>query len=123
LYRELGCGTLLNLRTVYLNWRNGGPEPLQYLAELDPAAVHEIHLAGGELAGPYADLSSQRTPPEVWSWAFEFVPRFKNLRAITFEFHESSFDRLGITAIVNELKCMHLLAHLVIRPKEVSYAD
>ena len=123
LYRDLGCGILLDLHTVYLNWRNGGPTPQKYLEELDPAAVHEIHLAGGdEPTGFHTRPRSYRTPPEVWSWAFEFVPRYKNLRAITFDFDEKHFDHLGVTAIANELKCMHLLAHLVIRPREAAYA-
>ena len=47
-------------------------------------------MAGGdELAGVYTDSHSRVPPPEVWAYAYEFVPRFSRLRGITFEFQES----------------------------------
>lgn len=49
LYRELGCGTLLDLHNLYVTWRNGGMDPWEYVAELDPACVQEIHLGGGDV--------------------------------------------------------------------------
>jgi uncharacterized protein len=113
LHSEFGCGVLLDLHNLLVNWKNGGPEPRRYLAELNPDAVEEIHLAGGdELAGFYTDSHSRLTPNDVWSWAFEFVPRFRNLHALTFEFHESYFERLGTPAIASELAHMRALADM-----------
>jgi hypothetical protein len=50
------------------------------------------------------------TPDEVWSWAYEFAPRFTNLKAIVFEFHESYFEKIGLDGIVGELERMRELA-------------
>lgn len=111
IYSELSCGTLLDLHNLYVGQLNGVLSPIEYLEELDPACVQEIHLAGGdELAGFYTDSHSGLTPKEVWSWAYQFGPNFSNLRAIVFEFHESYLERLGLAGIAGELERIHELA-------------
>jgi uncharacterized protein (UPF0276 family) len=111
LHSELNCGTLLDLHNLYVGMLNGVLSPREYLEHLHPECVQEIHLAGGhELAGFYTDSHSGVTPGEVWSWAYEFGPRYKNLKAIVFEFHESYFERLGLRGIVAELERIHELA-------------
>jgi uncharacterized protein (UPF0276 family) len=111
LHAELGCGTLLDLHNLYVGQRNGTLSPPEYLQELNPDCVQEIHIAGGdELSGFYTDSHSRLTPDEVWEWAYRFGPDFKNLKAIVFEFHESYFERLGLAGIVGELARMHELA-------------
>ena len=87
LYSELDCSTPLDLHNLYVGQQNGILSPLEYLEQLNPNCVQEIHIAGGdELAGFYTDSHSRLTPDEVWAWAYKFGPRFKNLRAIVFEF-------------------------------------
>jgi len=111
LWEEEACGTLLDLHNLYVSFRNGGTDPRHYLEQLNPDAVVEIHMAGGdELAGFYTDSHSRLTPPEVWEYAYEFVPQCSRLRGITFEFHESYFERLGLSAIIGELESLHELA-------------
>ena len=111
LYAEGHCGTLLDLHNLYVGWRNGGTSPEAYLEELDPDAVEEIHLAGGDdFAGFYMDSHSGLTPPEVWRYAFQYVPRFRRLRAITFEFQETYYERLRPDGVAAELTRMHELA-------------
>jgi uncharacterized protein len=111
LHSELNCGTLLDLHNLYVGQQNGILSPHEYLEQLDPDCVQEIHIAGGdELAGFYTDSHSRLTPSGVWALAYRFGPRFKNLRAIVFEFHESYFERLGLRGIVSELERMHELA-------------
>lgn len=111
LYTELNCGTLLDLHNLYVGMRNEVLSPFEYLEQLNPDCVYEIHLAGGdELAGFYTDSHSGLTPSEVWSWAYKYGPRFKNLRAIVFEFHESYFEKLGLDGISGELERIHGLA-------------
>jgi uncharacterized protein (UPF0276 family) len=114
IYSDADCGTLLDLHNLYVGFLNGVLSPLEYLEKLNPDCVQEIHLAGGhELAGFYTDAHSGPTPSAVWSWAYEFGPRFKNLRAIVFEFHESYFEKLGLRGIAGELERMHELADAV----------
>ena len=111
LYREVHCGMLLDLHNIYVGWRNGAVSPDDYINALDSDGVMEIHLGGGdEFAGFYMDSHASLTPPEVWRFAFDYVPRFKNLRAITFEFQETYYDTIGPDALVDELKRMHELA-------------
>lgn len=114
LYVEIGCGTLLDLHNLFVQSVNGTLSPREYLRQLNPDCVFEIHLAGGdELAGFYTDSHSRLTPDEVWSWAYEFAPRFRNLKAIVFEFHESYFEKIGLNGIVGELERMRELAENV----------
>lgn len=114
LYAEADCGTLLDLHNLFVGLRNGVLSPLEYLEQIDPESVQEIHLAGGhELAGFYTDSHSGLTPGEVWEWAHHFGPRFRNLRAIVFEFHESYAAKLGLKGIAGELERMHALAEAV----------
>ena len=111
LYAGGHCGTLLDLHNLYVSWRNGGTPPEAYLEELDPDAVEEIHLAGGDdFAGFYMDSHCDVTPPDVWDLAYEVVPRFGRLRAITFEFQETYADQIGMPALEEELRRMHALA-------------
>ena len=111
LYSELECGTLLDLHNLYVGMLNGVLSPQEYLEQINPDCVQEIHLAGGhELGGFYTDSHSGVTPAEVWSWAYKFAPRFTNLKAIVFEFHESYFEKLGMRGIAAELERMHELA-------------
>ena len=111
LYREGCCGTLLDLHNIHVSALNDGMPCEDYLAALDPDAVEEIHLGGGDdFAGFYMDSHSSLTPPEVWRLAWDHVPRFRRLRAITFEFQETYFEAIGADALVGELERMHALA-------------
>jgi uncharacterized protein (UPF0276 family) len=114
LHAETGCGMLLDLHNLYANSLNLGISLEEYLAELNPEIVGEIHLAGGDLLkGFHTDSHSRPTPATVWTWANEWAPRFPNLAAITFEYHESYHKRLGLAGIAREIDLMHELASKV----------
>jgi uncharacterized protein (UPF0276 family) len=111
LHREGVSGTLLDLHNLLVNVRNGGADPVAYLESLDLDAVEEVHLAGGDDAeGFYMDSHSTLTPEYVWELAHAYLPRCRNLRAITFEYQESYFVELGLPALTAELERMHVLA-------------
>lgn len=114
LWRDHGCAMLLDLHNLHANQLNLGWDVDAYLAALDPAIVVELHLAGGDwLHGHYTDSHSRPTPAPVWDWAHRWAPRFPNLRAITYEYHESYQARLGLDSVPAELEGMHALADAV----------
>lgn len=118
---ETGCGMVLDLHNLYANTVNLGISAEDYLSEINPEIVREIHLAGGDwLKGHYTDSHSQRTPPPVWQWAYEWAPRFPNLAAITFEYHESYHKRLGLSGIAEEIEMMHDLSGAVATARSVA---
>jgi uncharacterized protein (UPF0276 family) len=91
-----GCGLLLDVHNVYTNARNHGFDALGFVDAIDLARVVEVHIAGGnELAGMYTDSHAGPCPPEVWTLLAHVAARAPNLRAVTFEFHESYFPLLG----------------------------
>lgn len=111
LHRAGLCGTLLDLHNLLVGERNGGLDAVSYLDALDLDAVEEVHLAGGDAhEGFYMDSHSTLTPPELWELAYTYLPRCRNLRAITFEYQESYFEDLGLRGIAGELERIHDLA-------------
>lgn len=111
LHRETGCGMLLDLHNLYANTLNLGISAEDYLCEINPYIVKEIHLAGGDwLKGHYTDSHSRTTPSQVWDWAYKWAPQFPNLAAITFEYHESYQKRIGLEGVAKEIELMHDLA-------------
>jgi uncharacterized protein len=50
------------------------------------------------------------TPDVVWELAYEYLPRCRNLKAITFEYQESYFEDLGLPTLAAELERIHVLA-------------
>ena len=111
LYRDGYCGTLLDLHNLHASALNDGMSPDDYIRALDPLAVEEIHLGGGDdFAGFYMDSHSSLTPAHVWRLAFDYAPTFPRLRAITFEFQETYYDRIGAEALIDELRRMQELA-------------
>lgn len=111
LYRQTGCGMLLDLHNLGASTRNLGISADDYLAELDPEIVVEIHLAGADRSIELpADSLSRPMLDEAWQWANTWAPRFHNLAAITYEYRESHHRRHGLGGIGRELELMHDLA-------------
>jgi uncharacterized protein (UPF0276 family) len=91
-----GCGVLLDLHNVYTNSVNHRLKAADYLDNLDLKNVMEIHIAGGApMMGFHADSHNGPVLEGVWEMLEYVVPRARNLRGVTFEFHESSFDVMG----------------------------
>ena len=105
LTRRTGCGVLLDVHNLYANARNHGFDAKGFLAELDLTTVVETHVAGGtEYAGMYTDSHSGPCPQPVWELLEYLVPRAPNLRAVTFEFHDSYYGTLGPAGVRAELQ-------------------
>lgn len=99
-----GCGVLLDLHNLYANARNHGFDEHEFLDELDLTRVVEMHIAGGtEFAGMYTDSHSGPCPERVWQLLDYVAPRAPNLRAVTFEFHDSYYGLLGPAGVRAQL--------------------
>lgn len=104
LMRRTGCGLLLDLHNVYTNVCNHGFDAERFLAALDLGAVVEIHVAGGErMMGFHTDSHTGPVDERVWDLLAFVAPRATNLRAVTFEFHESSWPMLKDDGVLAQL--------------------
>lgn len=68
LARRTGCGILLDLNNLYVNAVNFGFDPFVRLADLAPAAIGEMHLAGHtSVEACLIDTHGARVCDEVWA--------------------------------------------------------
>jgi uncharacterized protein (UPF0276 family) len=68
LARRTGCGILLDINNLYVNAVNFGFDPVARLAELSPASIGEIHLAGHDATGDcLIDTHGARVCAAVWT--------------------------------------------------------
>jgi uncharacterized protein (UPF0276 family) len=68
LARRTGCGVLLDINNLYVNAINFGFDPIGRLADLPPAAIGEMHLAGHtSVDGCLIDTHGARVCDEVWA--------------------------------------------------------
>lgn len=93
---QSGSGLLLDLHNLYCNAVNYEFSGHRFLDELDLDFVIEAHIAGGSmLGGMYADSHSGAPPEAVWDLLVDLRERARNLRGVTFEFHDSYLPVIG----------------------------
>lgn len=104
LARQSGCGLLLDVHNLFVNSRNHGIDPDDWLARLDLSKVIEIHVAGGmEVGGFYVDAHSGRAPETVWRLLHDVLARAPNVAAIVFELLGSWYETVGREGLRDEL--------------------
>ena len=108
-----GCGLLLDVHNVYANALNHGFDAAAFVGALDLSNVVEVHVAGGEeMQGMYTDAHSGPVPEPVWDLLRQVVADAPHVRAVTFEFHESYYPRLGVAGVRQELEqARHIWEH------------
>jgi hypothetical protein len=101
---QTGCGLLLDIHNVYVNSRNHGFDPWNFLGSLDLTRVVEIHLAGGmEMNGFYLDAHSGACPDAVWKLLEDLLPQAPNVAGIVFEVFGTYYPRMGHELLKQEL--------------------
>jgi uncharacterized protein len=66
--RRADCFILLDVNNVYVNGRNHGNSPSEYLSGVPAERVAQYHLAGHEDHGQYVlDTHDHQVPDEVWA--------------------------------------------------------
>lgn len=120
LCRRSGCGVLLDLHNLYTNALNHHFSAQAYLDHLDLAQVTEIHIAGGvPMMGFHTDSHTGPVLEGVWELLERTLPRATSLRGVTFEFHESSFGRLGESGVFEQIERARSLVHTYV-PQSLS---
>jgi uncharacterized protein (UPF0276 family) len=75
--RRSGCGVLLDVNNIWVNSRNHGFDPAEFLAAIDPQSIEEIHLAGFESQGALlVDTHSRPVTGDVWALYRAAIDRF-----------------------------------------------
>ena len=99
-----GCGVLLDLHNLYTNAVNHGFSATEYLDNLNLDHVVEIHIAGGvPMMGFHTDSHTGPVIGPVWRLLEHTIPQARNLKGVTFEFHESSYGLLGEAGILEQI--------------------
>jgi uncharacterized protein (UPF0276 family) len=99
-----GCDLLLDLHNVYTNAFNFRFDAASFLMQFDLSRVVEIHVAGGSLMmGFHTDSHTGGVATEVWDLLAKIAPLCKNLRGVTFEFHESSWPMLYTAGVLEQI--------------------
>lgn len=77
------CGILLDVNNVYVNARNHGFDPIEYLDGIPPERVGQFHLAGHSDKGSYLlDTHDAEVPGAVWDLYRAAVRRFGRVPAL-----------------------------------------
>lgn len=77
------CDILLDLNNIYVNSRNHGFDPGQYLDGIPPGRVRQIHLAGHSRQGRLLiDTHDHPVPEPVWALYASAVQRFGGVAAM-----------------------------------------
>ncbi|MES2921205.1 MAG: DUF692 domain-containing protein [Verrucomicrobiota bacterium] len=95
LCHDTGCGLLLDIHNVYANARNHGFDPREFVSQIDPEIIVELHIAGGdEFMGMYTDSHAGPVAEPVWENLEHALTHAPGVRAVTYEFHESYYRQL-----------------------------
>lgn len=110
LCKATGCGILLDIHNLFANQLNGRQSIETFLNQVPLEHIVEIHIAGGsEMNGFWLDSHSGPIDDRLMVLTKEYVPHFKNLKAITYEIFESYIPTVGAKGIINELEKVRLL--------------
>ena len=98
-----GCGLLLDVTNLFINSRNHGFDPLQWLHEIEPRHIVQLHIVGYSRSGSrYADSHAAPIQDELIELAREVV-RHAPVKAVVLERDEDFPDVAGIEVEIAKL--------------------
>jgi uncharacterized protein (UPF0276 family) len=104
-----GCGLLLDVTNLFINSRNHGFDPLEWLGQLDLNRVAQLHLVGyAQENGRYVDSHAAAMQAEVLELAAEILRRAP-VRAVILERDAEFSDHAALNTELAKLGS--LLAH------------
>lgn len=100
-----GCGLLLDVYNLHCDAHNNAFDTTEFLNELDLAAVHEVHVAGGVEHGDFLlDIHSRAVAEPTLALARRVMDLAPRLALVTFELLDEVFPTWGEELIVRELR-------------------
>lgn len=92
---ETSCGLLLDVHNIYANARNHNFDSREFISQVDPGIVVEMHVAGGdEFQGMYTDSHCGPVSELVWEILECALQHAPDTRGVTYEFHDSYYQEL-----------------------------
>ncbi|HVU98718.1 MAG TPA: DUF692 family protein [Puia sp.] len=99
-----GCGILLDLHNVLVNQKNGRQGVREFIRQIPPESVYEIHLAGGrEYQGYYLDAHAGLISRELEDIAREAIRMLPNVKAVFFEIFPTYLEAMDNRALCLEM--------------------
>lgn len=114
LCRATGCRLLLDVNNVYVSAHNHGFDPMVYLADLAPASIAQIHLAGHSAGHEFLiDTHDRAVTDGVWTLYEAAVERFGAVPTMI----ERDADIPPLASLLEELSRVRTILHTARRTK------
>lgn len=98
---------LLDIHNLYANQLNGRQPVLDFVNQINPERIVQIHMAGGFThKGYYLDAHSGTSNDEVFNLYEKIVKELPNLKAVTFEMQPENLNFVSETDIRKQLEKM-----------------
>jgi uncharacterized protein (UPF0276 family) len=104
LCERAGCGLLLDVTNLFINSRNHGFDPLQWLREIEPRHIVQLHIVGySRRDGRYTDSHAAPIQDELIELAREII-RHAPVQAVILERDEDFPDVAGLEVEIAKLQ-------------------
>ena len=101
---EAGCGILLDLHNLLVNQKNGRQGVKEFIRQIPPESVFEIHLAGGrEYQGYYLDAHAGIISRELEDIARDTIRMLPNVKAVFFEIFPTYLEAMDNLVLCREM--------------------
>jgi uncharacterized protein len=98
------CGLLLDVTNLFINSRNHGFDPLQWLHEIEPRRIKQLHIVGYSRAGDrYTDSHAAPIQDELIELA-RAVVAYAPVKAILLERDDDFPDAAGLEREISKLE-------------------
>ena len=83
LCERAGCGLLLDVTNLFINAKNHGYDPRQWLREIDPSRIKQLHVVGYSLqAGRFHDHHSAPIQDDLMELIAEIQRELQHLERL-----------------------------------------
>ena len=104
-----GCGLLLDVTNLYVNSKNHAFDPMQWLIELQPEFIRQLHVVGYTMVNnKYYDTHGEAIQPEIYQ-LIEQVINYSSVSTVILERDQNFPDIRVLSSELQQLgKCLGL---------------